>query len=261
MSELAFYKELYPVSISKAVATLAQSLVDKSILDNEEMQEVVEDYIFNFFYHTLDAELTYPDNIGNYVNCMGAGFRILPNIPIIQAFLKKWNTKPLFEGKKWIVTLEETKYYCFHEDAESYLYEFGSGSQQSYEFYVKSCPATEIKEEDYEYEPFEKRYARHEKEEEEQKNYLENCTNEELLAEIMRRYTDERSIDTDEVAEGLSLMFKSDGTLNDKRVYDFNAPYHTPFLDYGGDEFHIDPVLRKHPEVQAAFIKRKDDDI
>lgn len=247
MSQIDFYRKLYPSSMSKSVEMLTKSLVKQDILDNEESQSAVYDYIFDLFYHEVDAELSHPDEIGNYVNCGGAAFKVLPNIPIMQEFLKKWNVTPFLEGKKWIITLEEIKYFWFNGDIASYRMDFEDNGAlgQSYDFYVKSFPASEIKEDDYEDIPFEKRFKHNEEEEKKNHERLENCTNDELLAEIMKRYWDEHTIDTDEIKEGLHLMFNDDGKLKPKRTYDFSQPYHTPFLDYGGDEFHIDPVLRR----------------
>lgn len=260
MNEFEYYKKDHPVYMRKSVANITRAKLNQSILDNEDIQEKVSDYIYDLFYHEVDSELCHPDCIENYVNGGGWGFRVWPNIPIIQAFLKKWNKKPFLEGKKWVIILEEFSNYGVLEDAASYMYEFEWGENQSYEFYVQACPETEIKEEDYEDEPFEKRVKRMYDEEEEEKNYLENCTNEELLKELERRYWDERTLDTDEVKETLHLMFDDDGKLRDPRTYDFSKPYHTPFLDYGGDEFQIDPVLRSNPEAQLTFLKRVNDD-
>lgn len=240
------------VIMGKAMRNLVRHKFTSNILDTEDIQDKVYDFIYDFFQHDVDRELCHPDCIDNYVNNMGWGFRVSPNIPIIQEFLKKWKVKPLLEGKKWVVTLEEEgNLQCFHLDIEAYRFEFEWNAGQSYEFFTMACPETEIKREDYEYTPFEERQAQIEEEEEETKNYLENCLDEELFAEIMRRYSDERSIDTDDIAEGLRLLFDESGRLIPKREYDFSKPYQTPFLDYGGDEFHIDPVLRNKYKKKA----------
>ena len=243
---MSYSDEERKVSMGKAMRNLVKSKFKSDILDTEDIQEKVDDFVYDFFQHDIDCELCHPDCIDNYINNWGWGFRTLPNIPIIREFMKKWKVTPLLQGKKWIITLEEEgKLYCFHEDIESYLYEFSWGTHQSYEFFVKACRKRKIMREDYESTPFEERQAQMKEEEEEKKNYLENCLDEELFAEIVRRYMDEGSIDTDDVAEGLRLLFDDDGKLKPKREYNFNEPYHTPFLDYGGDEFHIDPVLRR----------------
>lgn len=244
---MSFYSDAEKrVSMGKSMINLVRNKFKSDILDTEDIQEKVYDSMYDFFSHDVNSELCYPDEIENYINDWGWGFRVSPNIPIIRAFLKKWKVTPLLKGKKWIITLEETgKLECFHRDIESYRFDFEHDTWQSYEFFVKACPETEIKREDYEYTPFEESQEKMEKEEEERKNYLENCLDEELFAEIMRRYNEERSIDTDTIAEGLRLLFDEDGKLIPKREYNFDEPYHTPFLDYGGDEFHIDPVLRR----------------
>jgi hypothetical protein len=152
-----------------------QEHVNMKYFDEEESEKVVDDYITDQMVTDVEYEMEENDWFDNYLS--EYSLVIFPNIPIVMEFFKKWNEEKdiLVKGKKWILISRDQDLNTFWDlDAYSDDFDFVHLNDKTYNFYVKNYPMTEIKREDYEYEPYEETIAKKERKNETDKERLDN---------------------------------------------------------------------------------------
>ena len=152
-----------------------QEHVNMKYFDEEESEKVVEDYITDQMVTDVEYEMEENDWFDNYLS--EYSLVIYPNIPIVMEFFKKWNEEKdiLIKGKKWIVISRDQDLNTFWDlDAYSDDFDFVHLNDKTYNFYIKNYPMTEIKREDYEYEPYEETIAKRERKNETDRERLNN---------------------------------------------------------------------------------------
>lgn len=166
-----------------------QEHVNMKYFDEEESENVVEDYITDQMVTDVEYEMEENDWFDNYLS--EYSLVIYPNIPIVIEFFKKWNEEKdiLVKGKKWILISRDQNLNTFWDlDAYSDDFDFVHLNNKTYNFYVKNYPMTEIKREDYEYEPYEETIAKRERKNETDRERLENMDPDIILDYVKDMY-------------------------------------------------------------------------
>lgn len=166
-----------------------QEHVNMKYFDEEESENVVEDYITDQMVTDVEYEMEENDWFDNYLS--EYSLVIYPNIPIVIEFFKKWNEEKdiLVKGKKWILISRDRNLNTFWDlDAYSDDFDFVHLNNKTYNFYVKNYPMTEIKREDYEYEPYEETIAKRERKNETDRERLENMDPDIILDYVKDMY-------------------------------------------------------------------------
>ena len=166
-----------------------QEHVNMKYFDEEESEKVVDDYITDQMVTDVEYEMEENDWFDNYLS--EYSLVIYPNIPIVMEFFKKWNEEKdiLIKGKKWIlISRDQDLNTFFFFDAYSDDFDFVHLNDKTYNFYVKNYPMTEIKREDYEYEPYEETIAKRERKNETDREHLENMDPDIILDYVKDMY-------------------------------------------------------------------------
>jgi hypothetical protein len=166
-----------------------QEHVNIKYFDEEDSEKVVEDYITDQMVTDVEYEMEENDWFDNYLS--EYSLVIYPNIPIVMEFFKKWNEEKdiLIKGKKWILISRDQDLNTFWDlDAYSDDFNFVHLNNKTYNFYVKNYPMTEIKREDYEYEPYEETIAKKERKNETDRERLDNMDPDIILDYVKDMY-------------------------------------------------------------------------
>ena len=166
-----------------------QEHVNMKYFDEEESEKVVDDYITDQMVTDVEYEMEENDWFDNYLS--EYSLVIYPNIPIVMEFFKKWNEEKdiLVKGKKWILISRDQDLNTFWDlDAYSDDFDFVHLNDKTYNFYLKNYPMTEIKREDYEYEPYEEKKKKRERKNETDRERLENMDPDIILDYVKDMY-------------------------------------------------------------------------
>lgn len=121
-----------------------EELYENDFLDNEDDEHTVRKELDNIEYY-----MSFKEGIDDNISLL-----LYPNIPLIHAFMKKWNVSSIYEGKKWIVLLTSNNILMdldAYDDAFSWI----RPCNRSYSYYEHYFGDTEdISRDAYQYQDF-----------------------------------------------------------------------------------------------------------